>query len=330
MKKISFLAAALLVCSALSYGWGFFGHKLVHQLAIYNLPKQLQGFYFKHQNYIISKSIRPDERRNSDPTEAPRHYIDIDVYGEEAVNTMPEAWEAAAARYTADTLLKYGIVPWHVVVMQERLTNAFKQKNVDSILFYSADLGHYIADAHVPLHTTLNYDGQLTEQKGMHSLWESKLPEMFAQTYKLSAKPAEYLRNAEKQIWNIVRNTYSLIPNTLEYEREVSKNFTDETKYDRVERNGRVRQYYSDAFAKAYQEKLGTMVEQQMSVAAQQVANFWYTAWVDGGKPDMDKLMYQQLTKAEKKQLRKEKKAFKKGELFQKEMVIAAKKAEQE
>ncbi|GAB3533396.1 hypothetical protein GCM10027443_18830 [Pontibacter brevis] len=330
MKKISLLAAALVVCSALSYGWGFFGHKVVHQLAIYNLPKQLQGFYFKHQNYIIAKSIRPDERRNNDPTEAPRHFIDIDVYGEEAINTMPEAWEAAASRYTTDTLLKYGIVPWHVVVMQERLTNAFKQQNVDSILYYSADLGHYIADAHVPLHTTVNYDGQLTEQKGMHSLWESKLPEMFAQTYKLNAKQAEYLPDAEKQIWKVVRNTYSLIPNTLEYEREVSKNFTKETKYDLVERNGRTRQYYSDAFAKAYQEKLGSMVEQQMSIAAQQVANFWYTAWVDGGKPDMEKLMYQPLTKTEKKQLKKEKKAFRKGELFQKDLIIAAQKKEKE
>jgi hypothetical protein len=330
MKKITLLAAALLVCSALSYGWGFFGHKVVHQLAIYNLPKQLQGFYFKHQDYIVSKSVRPDERRNDDPAEAPRHYIDIDVYGEEAVNTMPEAWEAAAARYTADTLLKYGIVPWHVVVMQERLTNAFKQKNVDSILYYSADLGHYIADAHVPLHTTVNYDGQLTQQKGMHSLWESKLPELFAQTYKLEAEKAQYLPDAEKQIWKVVRHTFSLIPNTLDYEREVSQRFTNDTKYEQVERYGKMRQYYTDAFAKAYQEKLGPMVEQQMSAAAQQVANFWYTAWVDGGKPDMEKLMYQQLTKAEKKQLKLEKKAFKRGQLFEKDLVIAAQKEEKD
>ncbi len=330
MKKISLLAVMLLACSALSYGWGFFGHKLVHQLAIYNLPNQLQGFYFKHQNYIISKSVRPDERRNNDPTEAPRHYIDIDVFGEEAINTMPEAWEAAAARYTPDTLVKYGIVPWHVVVMQERLTNAFKQQNVDSILYYSADLGHYIADAHVPLHTTVNYDGQLTNQKGLHSLWESKLPELFAQSYKLNAKRAQHLADPEKQIWKVVRHTYSLLPQTLAYEEEASKNFTKETKFDQVERYGKMRQYYSDAFAKAYQEKLGSMVEQQMSAAAQEVANFWYTAWVDGGKPDMEKLMYEQLTKSEKKQLKLEKKAFKKGQLFEKNLVIPAKVASKE
>ncbi|GAA4445474.1 hypothetical protein GCM10023188_48710 [Pontibacter saemangeumensis] len=325
MKRITLIAAALLFCSALSYGWGFFGHKVIHQLAIYNLPKQLQGFYFKHHNYLISKSVRPDERRNDDPAEAPRHYIDIDVYGDEAINTMPEAWEAAAARYTADTLLKYGIVPWHVVVVQERLTNAFKEQNADSILYYSADLGHYIADAHVPLHTTVNYDGQLTAQKGMHSLWESKLPELFAQTYKLQGKKATYLPDTEKQIWQVVRHTYSLIPQTLSYELEVSKEFTPEAKFDQVERNGKMRQYYSDAFAEAYQQKLGSMVEDQMRAAAQQVASFWYTAWVDGGKPDMDKLMFQALTKADKKQLKQEKKAFRRGQLFEKCLVVAAK-----
>lgn len=325
MKKIT-LAAALLLCSVFSYGWGFFGHKLVHQLAIYNLPKELQGFYFKYQDYIVSKSTRPDERRNDDPAEAPRHFIDIDVYGPDAVNTMPEAWKAAAAKYSTDTLLKYGIVPWHVMVMKERLTNAFRQKNVDSILYYSADLGHYVADAHVPLHTTQNYDGQMTGQPGLHSLWESKVPEMFAQTYKLRPNRARYLPDAEKEIWKIVRDSYALTPQTLALEQEAGKGFTDETKYDRVERNGKMRQYYSEAFAKAYQEKLAAMVEQRLNTAAREVASFWYTCWVDGGKPDMDELMLQPLTRTEKKELRKEKKAYKRGQLFEKGMIIADRK----
>ncbi|MBF9255603.1 hypothetical protein I2I11_20055 [Pontibacter sp. 172403-2] len=325
MKKVM-LAAALLLSSVFCYGWGFFGHKLVHQLAIYNLPKELERFYFKYQDYIVSNAPRPDERRNDDPAEAPRHFIDIDVYGPDAVHTMPEAWKAAAAKYSADTLLKYGIVPWHVMVMKERLTNAFRQKNVDSILYYSADLGHYIADAHVPLHTTQNYDGQMTGQRGLHSLWESKVPEMFAGTYKLRPGKARYLPDAEKEIWKIVRDSYALTPQTLALEQEASRNFTDETKYDRVERNGKIRQYYSDAFAKAYQEKIASMVEQRLNAAAQEVASFWYTCWVDGGKPDLDALMQQPLTRAEKKALRKEKKAYIRGQLFEKGMIIANKK----
>ena len=60
---------------------------------------------------------------------------------------------------------------------------AFIEKDSDKILKYSADLGHYIADAYVPLHTTENYNGQLTGQKGIHAFWESRLPELFSEDY---------------------------------------------------------------------------------------------------------------------------------------------------
>ena len=325
-KKITLVAAALLICSVVSYGWGFFGHKVVHQLAIYGLPKQMQGFFYKNQDYLVQNSVRPDERRSHDPEEAPRHFIDVDVYGEDAVYTMPQSWKAAAEKYPVDTLKKYGIVPWHVMVMKERLTNAFRQQNADSILFYAADLGHYIADAHVPLHTTLNYDGQLTNQHGLHSLWESKVPEMHAETYKLQNKKAVYLKDAETAIWEVVRASHKLFPSVLELEREATKSFTPETKYVTVERNGRTRRYYSDDFAKKYAELLGPTVAQRMQTSAEVVSNFWYTCWVDGGKPDLDKLMGGKISKDQKKALKQEKKSWNKNTLFQENRVIATQK----
>lgn len=91
-------------------------------------------------------------------------YIDIDVYGDSAHYTMPRFWQEAVAQYSEDALRAYGIVPWHVYRMKHWLTEAFQEKNVEEILRISSDLGHYIADAHVPLHTTINYNGQLTGQ----------------------------------------------------------------------------------------------------------------------------------------------------------------------
>ena len=325
-KKISLLVVALVACSILSYGWGFFGHKVVHQLSIYGLPKQMQGFFYHNQDYLVQKSVRPDERRNNDPEEAPRHFIDVDVYGEDAVYTMPQSWKAAAEKYPVDTLKKYGIVPWHVMVMKERLTNAFRQQNADSILYYAADLGHYIADAHVPLHTTLNYDGQLTNQHGLHSLWESKVPEMHAEMYRLQNKKAIYLKDTETAIWEVVRASHKLFPGVLELEREATKSFTPETKYVTVERNGRKRQYYSDEFAKKYAELLGPTVAQRMQSSAEVVSNFWYTCWVDGGKPDLDKLMGSKISRDQKKALKQEKKSWKKNKLFQEKRVLALQK----
>ncbi|MFC6997849.1 zinc dependent phospholipase C family protein [Rufibacter roseus] len=322
MRKTLLILAFTLGCSALSFGWGFLGHKVIQQLAIYALPKQMQGFYHRHMAYLVDNSVRPDERRNSDPDEAPLHFIDVDVYGPNAVNEMPESWAAASAQYPIDTLTKYGLVPWHVVEMKKHLTRAFQMKNSDSILFYSADLAHYIQDAHVPLHTTVNYDGQLSGQPGLHSLWESKLPELHLNQYCLQTKKASYLQNPEHQIWEVVRASHKLLPELLAQERIVSGDFTDQTKFNVTERNGRTRKYYSDEFAKAYQKALGNTVQSRMQAAAAQTASFWYTCWVDGGKPDLEALLSSPRTKAEEKQLKRERKAWKKGSLQSEDLLL--------
>jgi hypothetical protein len=45
------------------------------------------------------------------------------------------------------------------------------------------------------------------------------------------------------------------------------------------------------------------MVERQMQLAIQEVANFWYTAWINAGKPDLDKLDDPYTRKTNRKQL---------------------------
>ena len=153
--------------------WGFLIHKTVHQLAVYELPKSIQPFFYKNIEKLVYDAPRPDIRRNKDSTEATKHFIDLEAYGKNSANEMPTNWKEAVKKYSRDTLLKYGYVPYHVLQMKEKLTEAFRSQNKDSILFYAADIGHYIADANVPLHTTINYDGQLTDQKGLHSLCAS-------------------------------------------------------------------------------------------------------------------------------------------------------------
>src|SRR5690606_9502920 len=132
---------------------------------------------------------------------------------------------------------------------------------------------------------------QLTNQKGLHSLWESKVPEMYAKGYTLQNKKAEYLPDTEKAIWDVVRASHKLYPQVLEMETEASKNFTPETKHVTLERYGKMRQYYTEEFAAEYAKLLGPTVEKRMEASAQAVSNFWFTCWVDGGKPDLNKLM---------------------------------------
>ncbi len=160
-------------------GWGFFAHKKINRLAVFTLPPEIFFFYKENINYLTEKAVNPDMRRYIIKEEAPRHYIDLDVYGDSAVYKLPRYWKEAVEKLTEDTLNAYGVVPWHINRVSYQLSLAFLNKDAKSILRFSADLGHYIADANVPLHTTENYNGQFTGQYGIHGFWESRLPELF-------------------------------------------------------------------------------------------------------------------------------------------------------
>src|SRR5690606_2657028 len=125
-------------------------------------------------------AVDPDKRRYAVADEGPRHFIDIDYYGEYPYAELPRDYKKAVEKFSEDTIKKYGVVPWHVQIMLQRLTNAFKEKNYSRILKNSTEIGHYISDAHVPLHATKNHNGQYTNQKGIHAFWESRIPELLA------------------------------------------------------------------------------------------------------------------------------------------------------
>jgi hypothetical protein len=282
--RFVFRSFFLLVLLAMTSGWGFLVHRTINQLAIYELPSAMGSFFFKNREYLVYHSPRPDLRRNSDPAEAPRHFIDLEMYG----TNVPTKWEDAVKRYGWDSIQKAGFVPWHIEWVMQRLTGAFRSGDKDSILFYAADLGHYISDAQVPLHTTENYDGQLTNQKGLHSLWESMIPELNLTDYRLSSShKAVYLRQPGKEIWKSIWTANQLVPELLQKEREVSAQFSLDEKYRVQNRNGREVRSYSTAFAKAYAASLGKTINQQLIAATDLLADCWYTCWVDAGKPDL-------------------------------------------
>ena len=128
-------------------------------------------FYKDNIEFVTSPAVDPDMRRYVAKEQAPRHCIDIDHYGESPFDEVPREWDDAVEKFTEVTLQSYGIVLWYVEVIYRRLIYAFHNKDYAYELKVSADLGYYIADGHVPLHTTENYNGQLTNQKGIYGFW---------------------------------------------------------------------------------------------------------------------------------------------------------------
>jgi hypothetical protein len=323
-KWIIGLCSLVIVVSFSS--WGFLVHKTVNQIAIYNLPEPLRSFMFNHKQYLVYNAPRPDIRRNTDKTEATKHFIDLEKFGTNAANEMPMDWISAVKKYSEDSLKEYGWGPYNAIMQLDLLTKAFKSGNQDSILFYAADLGHYIGDLHVPLHTTVNYDGQLTGQKGLHALWESTIPELVLDQYQLhNNHQAQYLKNPAAALWVDIRKAANLVPAMLAIEKELTINFTPETKYRSQVRYGKEVKAYTKEFAEAYSKALAGTVNQQLIASANMITDFWYTAWVNAGKPNLPAFRGEA-----EGNLDQELKAFQKNKLIQEGLLISKKQKSEE
>jgi hypothetical protein len=251
------------------------------------------GFYKEHLEYLTDHAVDPDMRRYAVEGEAQCHYIDLDHYyktGEDPFEIIPRKWNDAVAKFTEDTLQAYGIVPWHIQVMKFKLQKAFETKNVDLILKYSADIGHYIGDSHVPLHTTENYNGQLTGQKGIHGLWESRLVEINAEDYDYFVGKGKYIKNVLDFTWENIRGSHNALDSVLGIEKEITAIFPADRKYSFEQKGNANVSVYSREFCEIYHKRLNNMVERRLRSAILAVGSIWYTCWVDAGQPDLRKL----------------------------------------
>lgn len=185
-------------------------------------------------------------------------------------------------------LIQYGSLPYFLVDFQRRLTRAMMSGDKSAVLKISADIGHYIADAHVPLHTTMNYNGQLTNQTGLHAFWESRLPELYAENeYDFFAGRAVYIENLSDYFWDIIIQSHNLLNTVLENELTLRQQFPESLQmcFDRRGEQNVLTQCRE--FAEAYHNSMGGMVENRMRDAILAIGSVWYTCWVDAGQPDM-------------------------------------------
>ncbi|ANE52155.1 zinc dependent phospholipase C family protein [Flavisolibacter tropicus] len=293
------LAISQLPC----FCWGFYGHQKINYQAVFLLPPQLLSFYKKHIQFISEHAVDPDKRRYMLTEEGPRHYIDIDRYGAYPFDSLPRRWDDAIIKYTEDTLQQHGIVPWWIQIMQARLTNAFKEKNTAKILKLSADIGHYIGDAHVPLHVCSNHNGQYTGQRGIHGFWESRVPELLAdKEWDFFIGKATYIKSTSDFIWKRVLESAAAADTVLLYEKQLSQSVEPDQKFAFENRNGKVVRQYSTTYTTAYDRQLKGMVERRMRQSIYAVASFWYTAWVNAGQPDLSGLTGEAFSEADLKE----------------------------
>ena len=314
MSRKLFLATLFLLAHTNVFCWGFFAHEKINYYAVFLLPPGMMVFYKPHIEFLREHAVDPDKRRYMILQEGARHYIDIDRYGAYPYVALPHNWEEAKARFGEDTLMANGIVPWWTQQMLGRLTRAFREKDASAILKLSAEIGHYIADVHVPLHASQNHNGQLTNQKGIHAFWESRIPELLAEKeWDFFVHKADYISDPDDFIWKRVLESGRQADTVLQNEKALSNHFPADQQWAFETRNGRLVRQYSSAYTIAYDRQLRGMVERRMRQSVYAVASFWYTAWVNAGQPDLSGLSRQNSSRTDSLEFNQLNTAWRKG-----------------
>lgn len=288
--RLRWLALVLLVLAlhpSTTGAWGFVSHRQINEQAIRSLPDAVAPFFKAYADTLVAWSVKPDLRRSFDSTEGPKHYIDIDRYGGRPFAELPRDRAAAERKFGPRTVDTNGTVPWVIADLTDSLAAAMRAGEGLSIVRLAADLSHYVADVHVPLHATENYDGQLTGQKGLHSRWESRLPERFGRSYRLSPQPVRSIGDPLAEAFRVVLESHALVDTILIADLGAREGIPADQLTRKREIRGRQVEEYVPEYFERFNERLDGMVERRLQAAIGAVASYWMASWEWAGRPDL-------------------------------------------
>jgi len=276
------LALALAACALVNPlgAWQSEGHNLVTAHAIKHLPEPLRSAFRKHKQYLQAHDLDPDRWKPGNFFEGPLHFIDLDKFGTAPRFTeIPRELTEAEKKFGKQEFARYGTVPWVIAKRTEQLVKAFKfleRRPNDQPLFEAAVLSHYVGDCHVPFHACLNYDGQLTNQKGIHARFEGEVVRRFLKPTSLKVRAFEPITGPVHEAafgWSV--ESFSYVDRILKADAEAKAQAGD----------------YNDAYYEAFQTTALPIIQQRIEQAAARLAALWQRAWEEAGKPDVNRVV---------------------------------------
>ncbi|HXW03997.1 MAG TPA: hypothetical protein VD833_02090 [Vicinamibacterales bacterium] len=274
MRVSVVLAVGLLVTPASVGAWGFDVHRFVTDRAIELLPPEIRPFFDRHRVAIVEHSIDPDLWRTAGwEEEPPRHFVDMDAYGPYPFVALPREFDEAVERYGREFVLKNGTLPWRTAEIHARLVDAFAGKGPysrENIKFFSSVLAHYVADAHVPFHAALNYDGQLTGQWGIHARFETELFERYRRVLRVEPGPIAPIAESPRDfVFARLLESFPLVQPVLDADRAAVAG----------------RELYDDQYFDGLFGKVEPILTRRLSESITGVASIIADAWTDAGRP---------------------------------------------
>jgi hypothetical protein len=271
-----FVLAVVLAVPSTASAWGLDAHRFIVSKAIDILPDSIRPFFEANRAFIVERAIDPDLWRTAGfSEEPPNHFLDLDAYGPYPFPELPRELDAAVKKFGFDTLRENGMLPWRSHEIAGRLIRGFAAVHKNGpyarsdIRFFSAVIGHYVADAHVPLHAVLNYNGQLTGQFGVHSRWESDLFDRYQAQLQLRPGAPRRIANERDYIFETLLESFQLAPAVLAADKDAIGS----------------RDVYDDKYFETLFARTRPILERRLNESITGVASIIVSAWEQAGKP---------------------------------------------
>lgn len=260
----------LLSLSMLFICWGRSGHERINNHSSLSFNPEMQQF-LAWTAALAEHASDADDRKETDPEEVPRHYIDIDNYPNFLeVGRIPQTYDSVVSLYGENFVIDQGILPWATLTTYDSLVISFLRHDWAKAVLFASDLGHYVADATMPLHITRNYNGQYSGNYGIHGRYENEMIDLFLAEMEYAGNEISLITDVDDYIFNRIYSNYQYVDSVLaadDYARAVAGNTT------------------SPEYLQALWEKSERFTVPLFSQASHTLAELIFTAWTEAGRP---------------------------------------------
>lgn len=271
LRAMALLVAAGWLGSAPAVAWGPTAHRLAISQAVDTLPVEIRYFFEANRQLLVEHANDPDQWLQKDPYERKQHYIYLDKYGIFPYVDLPHSFKLAQEKFGSRRINRDGLLPWHVGEYSLRLTTALKVQKWEEAKLLAAALGYYVADTRDPLHTTANYDGQLTGQTGLGTRFGATLIDRFQGFMMFRPAPAAKIDDPTEYAFEAVLEANTWVSQIVLADRQALQGLHD----------------YNEDYLDRFYSAIGPTVARELNNAAHDIGAYWYTAWVNAGRPQL-------------------------------------------
>jgi hypothetical protein len=251
--------------------WGERGHRLVNAAAVNNLPEPLKSYFRARLSYLLEHASDPDHLARENPEERPHHYTEIEAYDSYPFEQF-KAQFVDQRRAPSSQQFQHGDSIWQIERSTLRLSGDLRRRRWSDADRDAVFAAHYACDLTQPLHTVLNYDGQLTRQAGIHARFETTLVNTLADGWVLRPQAAVNEPDLRARIFREYLDSYN--------QRQLI------FAADCIALDGHT--YLDPDVLLTFIKIDGPLARKRLEAAAAFVSSLWYTAWVRAGSSKLE------------------------------------------